>query len=239
MRCIGNKIYPTQNDKNNYIGVELEFVSRISFDEWRRLLNKFIVQKKVSVGYDASVQCLLHGPYVGCACFSTEIRVIDKEDNIFKTIREVTTIINNNGGKVNKTCGLHVHLDMRNRTNPELIYKNLVRSQNILRRKVTEDRFNNEFCRPQHTDVLLLADRNKYKAVNVYNFFTQTNKKIFEIRLHHGTLNYKIINRWLMLLLKITRCKKTISITDSVANFKKQLKLNKTLVEYLRQRNVR
>ena len=96
--------------------------------------------------------------------------------------------------RVNTSCGLHVHIDCRGRTEDDVrkIAKKMTAWMIALREFVPESRRNN-------TDyaALSFSETNRYRAVN----FTAFRKyKTLEIRLHSGTVDYTKIIAWIRLV---------------------------------------
>jgi hypothetical protein len=94
---------------------------------------------------------------------------------------------------VNKTCGLHVHLDMRGRTENEvwLLARKLNKWLYALREFVPESRRNNRYCR------FGVSRTDRYHAVNFTSF---SKYGTLEVRLHSGTVDYAKIIAWIRLL---------------------------------------
>ena len=95
--------------------------------------------------------------------------------------------------RVNTSCGLHVHIDCRGRTEDDVrkIAKRMTAWMIALKEFVPESRRNN-------TDyaALSFSETNRYRAVN----FTAFKKyKTLEIRLHSGTVDYTKIIAWIRL----------------------------------------
>ncbi len=114
------------------------------------------------------------------------------------------------GHKVNKTCGLHVHLDMRGKTFKEVtkIARNYNKWLYALREFVPESRRNNDqYC------AWGISTRNRYHAVNVCSF---ERHKTLEIRLHSGTTDFTKIISWIRLLELIALTNKSPK-TEGVA----------------------
>ena len=97
------------------------------------------------------------------------------------------------GYKVDKACGLHVHLDFRGKTISEI--KVIARKLNAwlyaLREFVPASRRGNQYCD------FGISIRDRYKAVNVCAF---NKHSTIEIRLHSGTTDYTKIISWIRLL---------------------------------------
>lgn len=89
--------------------------------------------------------------------------------------------------KSNKSCGLHVHLDVRTSDFTE-VKENLEKHKDMLFAMVNRDRWNNEYCS--------YFANGKYSAIN-----TSTGLGTIEVRVHHGTTDGREILNWVKLLV--------------------------------------
>lgn len=95
--------------------------------------------------------------------------------------------------RVNTSCGLHIHLDCRGKTEGDVraIAKRMTAWLIALKEFVPESRRNNN-----DYAALSFSETNRYRAVN----FTAFRKyKTLEIRLHSGTVDYTKIIAWIRL----------------------------------------
>lgn len=105
------------------------------------------------------------------------------------------------GMRVNKSCGLHVHFDMRGRTIDEVlaIAKRTDKWLFALRYLVPQSRRENSYCQfgvvTKRTYERQMSD-SRYRAVNVCSF---SRHKTLEIRLHSGTVDYTKVLSWIRL----------------------------------------
>lgn len=164
---------PTDNDK--YIGVEIECIvpadadmtSLVPFGKW------------VNVGTDGSISDLNEDEE------GRELRVCLKRNEVRDVLPRLLATLNDMGARVNKTCGLHVHLDQRNNTQPDIAFKNLVRSLSLLYTVVPKTRRENTYCKRNHTTNFDQArNGNRYKAINASAYYRY---KTLEVRLFGGT----------------------------------------------------
>lgn len=175
---------------------------------------------------------------------------INEDDDTFGA--EVTILFNRNdrsnlqatcdllyefGAKINKSCGLHVHLDCRDLTNKVgQISKQRVgvraarlgRALPVLSQMVPKSRRNNEYC------ALGVSDYNgrRYFAIN------KTSLKKFgtiEVRLHSGTTDFSKINRWVDLLYAISHSKVKTKVTN-VSQLVTATGIDEVLAAYVRSR---
>jgi len=113
----------------------------------------------------------------------------------WKSMQEVLKTMTDNGAKVNNTCGSHVHIDMRHRTN-----QSALRTATKLRdaingwahRTVSFTRSHNHYCgidRDHHG--------NRYTAVNTQCL---SEHNTVEVRLGMPTLNFHKLKYWCALM---------------------------------------
>lgn len=101
--------------------------------------------------------------------------------------------------RVNKTCGLHVHLDMRHlpvggRAEVSRVARKLGKYVPALREMLPASRRENTYCRQ---DVNSFRGDNRYSFVNVQAYLRHTT---LEIRGHSGTASATKIRNWVELL---------------------------------------
>lgn len=142
-----------------------------------------------------------------CECDCTqddghEVCVLIPESKLESIVERVCSVLNDQlEASVNKTCGLHVHLDMRRRK-ASAAYKRLVNSQEVLRSLVPYTRRKNDYCKPNITSDLTeaLANGARYWVVNPQSL---KKHKTLEVRLHSGTTDATKIINWVKLLSHI------------------------------------
>jgi hypothetical protein len=221
---------PDPLDKEDYVGVEIECIIPGGPDKIRAKLAEMLVdlklEDKVRIGEDGSIR-YNKPPYYGA-----EIKVLDTNKKISQTITKVSTVLRKMGAVVNTSCGLHVHLDMRykNEKTREKVFNNLYMSQNLLFSLVRKDRQKNKFCKKMGKKIKVKEPPAFYyneKGQMVYGSKTYTINPVFnevknindrryainlrslirhktiEIRLHHGTINALMINKWIGILQRI------------------------------------
>lgn len=184
-------IYP--KTKAHHVGVEIEFISKVSYDDIFDIILQRGLIDKVSLGYDESINCDSFYQENGY-----EIKLIDTEKNIKDLIIQVIGILKEVDAEVNSSCGLHVHIDVRNRDRVKT-YKNFVRAQDLLYKLVCSSRSDNNYCYRQSSEEPLWASHNRGVEL--------TSKPTIELRMHHGTLDPKIITNWVKLLTSIANKK--------------------------------
>jgi hypothetical protein len=117
-------------------------------------------------------------------------------------LKNLCKVLSSIGARVNKSCGLHIHLDQRDIiNNGAAINRRLKRFKNavnIMALLVPESRRDNSYCRVAVSTI----DGDRYCAVNA----TAIRKyQTIEIRLHSGTIDFNKINNWIDLNYAISR----------------------------------
>lgn len=93
--------------------------------------------------------------------------------------------------KVDRTCGLHVHVDVRDLDldQAKAVYRRLIRLQSVLKQLVPPSRRRNRYCRWRSN----LAGGTRYTAIN---FRSYSKFKTIEFRCQSGTTNREKIETW-------------------------------------------
>jgi hypothetical protein len=223
-------ITPKTKDNSSYVGIEIECI--LPFKDAKLALSILLAEQnltnKVRIGTDESITGLRIND------LPLEIRILDKQSQIYSTVFKVCTILRKLKAKVNKSCGLHVHLDMRQRSfiEKEKIYNNFLKSQNLLFSLVKKERLRNKYCKKIHKKVYIKAktkyihDGRQYVLIDIpastikplfTNMLVNDDRRFginvrslyehntIEIRIHHGTLSFKEISNWIRILLKIAK----------------------------------
>lgn len=199
--------------KATYVGIEIEFIYTGKYDVLKRLLIENKLHKYVCLKNDGSLRACHNTGYqakeLTLICKTTEVENILKRLDAIFLHPEID-------GFANRSCGLHVHLDVRNR-NAELVYRNLVRIQNILRGAQPVGRINNVHCKPNTSDTLNKCEieesggrDNRYWVVNGAAY---ARHKTIEIRIHEGTTDCESIYNW-------------VTFLDAVASHKEEIPKN-------------
>lgn len=160
-----------------------------------------------------------------------EIVILFNRARGYGPLDKLCSVLRELGAKVNKTCGLHVHLDMRHvNNNRELsrIGRNFKCSLPILRRMVPSSRQHNTYCRLDMSR--LRGDR--YYAVNLTAY---RRHRTIEIRLHSGTTDFNKIKNWIEILKVVQNSHITSKIT-TLQKFYDKTNLPDELIQYLEQR---
>jgi hypothetical protein len=139
--------------------------------------------------------------------------ILSVDGNGLQQITTVTRALKSAGATVDRWCGLHIHISVKDLDNQQRA--NIVDlwsfQERVIERFVAKSRINNQYCARMSSSrvantVQALRQGNsittynsKMQSLNVLPF--ETPKKTFEVRLHQGTLSGKKINAWVKLLL--------------------------------------
>lgn len=177
--------------QENHVGVELEF--GVPADDDGRALRLALVKAKLAgraaLGDDGSVS--IPGRH------THELRLIAPETQIAAVVTAACEALAACDATVNATCGLHVHLDARNR-DPAEMHARLYRALPWLYSIVSPSRRRNQYCRRNRS---AQPDRSqRYLAINAC---AERAHGTIEVRLHHGTVDAAKIRHWILLLRRI------------------------------------
>jgi hypothetical protein len=198
-RAIQHKINPYKR----LVGVEIEFISEAR--------SSTLAEAMVSLGRikgDGSVMPR-NGQYGSGHEFAS---YVTEGDDLMDLLKRATRNLQEYGAVVNQTCGLHVHLDMQESTDPQKT--NIVSWWNAFEKVffalVSPSRRGNRYCQAGATTPARASDR--YKALNTAAF---SEHGTYEIRLHHGTVMTGTIQRWCLFLLQFFDVFKDIPFTPT------------------------
>ena len=199
---------PDENVRS--VGVEIECYIPRSAD----LTKLYPVAQYVNITQDGSINGY-PSDHSGA-----EFRVCAPAYKMAEVITTLCAILKDIGAKVNTSCGLHIHLDQRNRTPEEIqtTFANFIRAQNLLLSVVPKSRRTNTYCKKHRgTDFQSAMYGQRYKIVNASAY---RKHKTIEIRLFNGTVNAEKIINWTKTLWAIEagqpvlRCPKTFDIAQ-------------------------
>lgn len=178
--------------------------------------------------YDASVTSTGTGIGRGLELVSP----ILKGEEGLKDLEKALNALKNAGGKVNTTCGLHVHIDTAgmNGTQRKNFFNGYVKNQNVMDRLVSSSRRNNRqyTCRYSTSQAEQYADalehgRNVHNRYFTVNVMSMAKYGTLEFRQHQGTLNGKKAVAWVQMLLGMAKTaqattEETTTVFGSVAD---------------------
>lgn len=125
---------------------------------------------------------------------AAEIKALFPRGTLEPRLYQLTKTLRALDMKCNRTCGLHVHFDMRTRTETEVlkIAKRTDKWLNALQELVPASRRAQHYCKFG----ISASGNDRYRAVNFAAFFKY---KTLEIRLHSATFDYAKILSWIRL----------------------------------------
>ncbi len=229
MALIDKDKVPPAGSKDTYVGIEIEFLYRAeSYDLMRKLFVKQKLQRNVQLTDDGSVKpCHNNRDYAGA-----ELRVLATTDTMEDVLRRIELVLSHPriDAYVNRSCGLHIHLDQRHRDAAK-VFKNFVRIQNILRGSQPYGRINNRHCFANISDdihTMTHAGLDPNNALNRRGELVKTkyavvnglpalgDMKTIEIRVHEGTVNCRNIFLWCQFLNAIADYKGVIDKNNTL-----------------------
>ena len=225
---IEDDIYDIINEKaekpkgrKKYLGIEIEFFTSTSKADILRAIIDMDLCSNITLDSDMSIRTeyYMDEPF--------EIKILAREDNFQEILASVGKLLKKIKAKVNDSCSVHVHLDMRNRNFKECYYK-FINCQKLLFGMVDKSRHDNHFC-SYNTD---FDYGGRQVAINRHSY---NKHRTLEIRLHHGTLDMNKVCNWINLLLLILKTKaklKDITEPKQLKNIKMTESMKKYLEEF-------
>lgn len=165
------------------IGIELEGFTKHSFDDIEAAIPYY-----ARVVGDGSIHTNEPGQN------ATEIKAVFPRGSLEPRLYTLTKLLRVLDMKCNKSCGLHVHFDMRSRTESEVlkIAKRTDKWMKALQELVPVSRRDQHYCKFG----ISASGNDRYRAVNFAAYFKY---KTLEIRLHSATFDYAKILSWIRL----------------------------------------
>lgn len=183
---------------SRHVGIEIECFSKLTYSALQTLLIKYQLDDHIQIGRDGSIRA-------PTGTYAYELRILFRELRLERLMSRLTRFMTAAELDINDTCGLHVHLDMRNR-DFNMCYNRLHKFQDLLFGLVKpERRTNYKYCAyviPQNMN-------NRKVAINRQAY---DEHRTVEIRLHEGSVDGAQILNWINLLLKIVKTKNAHTI---------------------------
>jgi len=175
-------------------------------------------------------------------------------ENGLEQLEKVCRILKENNAKINKTCGLHVHLNARGFRTADWkrIYKNYIKIEGTIDNFMPQSRRgNNNFfcksmkingsasridqCRDLEEIERAITHRNRYYKLNTQSYWKH---KTVEYRQHSGTIEFEKISNWLLFTARLTEysLQGFELANDSLEETEKFLDEN--IVNYIRRRTL-
>jgi hypothetical protein len=236
----------------HHIGIEIEFYSTWTRNSIAVIVGMLGLEKHVNLGTDCSIECPEHWSkdYHG-----VEMRVLVSKFTYVKVLTALGKLFKMIGAKVNKSCGLHVHLDMRTR-DAKKAYENLTKCERMMFRMVHKSRRKSIYAEPTWKrgtrnvwDSVTQSYATKrwsdipfehkpsvaghYDAISLEPF---RHLRTIEVRMHHGTVDVKEIIQWVTFLNRIVDAKEIKTEVKDCQQLQSQVKLPKPTQKFAVQR---
>lgn len=215
------KKQPKPAGRQNYIGLEIECYSPNTRNKTLELVLAHDLENYVNVFDDGSIEV----PYRSADyLYSCELRILMPEKEMPAILEKLSIFLKEGKFRANYSCGLHVHLDMRNR-DVDTCYNKLLKFQDVLFGMVRTHRWDNKYC--QWSSAEYRGQR--FSAINRTAY---AKHKTLEVRLHHGSVDMTKVKNWINLLLKAINSKAMLAV-ESKADVLKWAENDKKLRAYL------
>lgn len=145
---------------------------------------------------------------------SREVTILlkqDQQDRIDKICKTLNAI----DARVNRSCGLHIHIDVRDKTPAQrnTIYRHYVAALPWLVLMLAPSRLTNTYCRDNRTD----HSRGRYKMINRASI---SEHRTIEIRAHQGTTDAAKIRAWIKLFLELKSQRRIVDTLEAALTTK-------------------
>lgn len=221
----------TPKNKKPHIGIEIEFFSPCDTTFIQSTFQKKFEEKgagRFHLGSDGSID-----PPPGNV--SHEVRLLIEESNLNFAMEWLGIVMKLIEAKVNRTCGLHIHIDCRYRR-PSYVFKKLVNVLPVLSSTQPKYRRNNSYCVPNGDLNSMVEHLNEGFGRRAINPHAYNEHKTIEVRLHKGSVNSQEIGNWIKLLLSVIDKPVSKSIINDYKSFVKYIKPEKEQATYVYQK---
>lgn len=199
-----------------HVGIEIECGINVNHERLGYLLRPFAGY--VMIKHDGSVHVSNRT--------SVELNICAPISKYKEILAGVTSVLNSTevAARVNKTCGLHVHLDVREWRNDFNAlsdkYARLISVQGILYSMQPRSRQDNTYCQKSKSRSIVRG-ASRYQGINAQSIWKYTT---IETRLHAGTTDYTKIVNWCDLLIGVmystgTVPKRALTKIESVGKY--------------------
>lgn len=225
------EIYNNKMPKSiaEHYGIEIEFMSKKNRETIANELFKEGLVDNCCLKTDGSLR-----PDAGY--IAHELAILCKKSELESVMKRVCAALDRTGSKINKSCGLHVHLDMRSRDHKKS-FNNLVKAQDVLRGMQPASRRDEKWCKANKSgdfDAEVSSGNERYKVINPQSF---GKFKTLEVRVHSGTTDYKKITNWCKILTKINEYPSSIrNYLKDVNDFCSKFEIEGELKDYINER---
>lgn len=236
MKVLGRKVRldmknnKSPKDNDNYVGIEIELASKKDREFIMDKLFDAGLGKNICIKGDGSITAG-RGALEGYP-HPHEVCVLARQSEFIDVVNRVCKVLNDQCEvKVDKSCGLHVHFDMRNR-DVNKSFSNLVSCQNFLYSMIPAQRKHSNYSKPVKGKTFRQLD-DRYYGINTEAY---RKYKTLELRMHSGTTDAKKITGWASLILAIIDAPEISRAYSTVTGLKKAIGISDALAEYIKSR---
>lgn len=221
-------------EETKYLGIELEFIAEASSNELGSLLYDAGLGRYVTLKDDASIKSDDGNDDFDEGFHSHELCILVKENEYKDVLKKICGVLRDVNATVNKSCGMHVHLDMRKR-NVEQAYQNLISSQGILLKMNPKSRTDKWAKKNPERDFEIAKNKSdRYYGINPSAMHKH---QTIEIRIHSGTVEYTKISNWIDILLQVANHSgRIVKSFISIRTFCEEFNMPANLIEYINVR---
>lgn len=219
-----------------HIGIEIECLTAFTIEQLKGAFMLAGMDESIHVAEDGSIR----STKLTLARHPAEVRLLTKRKQFRQDIAATCEILRACSGMANKSCGLHIHLDMRNSDGVKE-YRKLVRTLPLLTAIVAPSRRTSSYCRPNKSeskDVTYMQHPGEEHA-SAINVFALKRHRTIEVRLHQGSTNVSRITNWVALLHHIIAAplvrEEKMSLRDITAHFRLPESLQLYITERLKR----
>lgn len=217
-------LYKTPTTDEKYVGVELEFSCPTPLGVMQEKFIDANLDKYISMGHDG-------GAYQGE--FGFECRILLKQSEMENTLKAISKIISEAGGRFHPASGFHVHLDMRFR-DPAKAFNNLIKVQDILYGVADPIRSvggeGSQWCKPQTKFTLGEATKGKYAGINP---LLLGNKNTIEVRIRESCVDGVDIYNWTRFLCTVVDAPRIIPLIKTYGELLQNVRMAKYIRDYI------
>ncbi len=229
--------YPKE-EKTKYVGIEIEFAAKEDRETVCDVLHAAGLSKYICIKNDGSIGRAggdrdKATPMMKEFKHGHEIALLLKETEVEEILPKFCDVLNKQlHVAVDHTCGLHVHLDMRNREVAKS-FSNLIMMQHFLFAMVPANRKTGKYSVPVKDKKFApnnIADRDgHYDGVSQQAY---TKYKTLEMRMHCGTTQANKIVNWIKFLISIADAPALDYSPETIKSVQSVLNISDELVNY-------
>lgn len=192
-RMEGRELNPTEFLYEKAIGIEIETLCPMNRTEAQKRIPHFMRAAQDNSIKDNDGRDTHGSEGNGKGLYGCEFRILIKRSEMEARVGKAVEALNQMGCSVNKTCGLHVHFDMRGKKEAEVVViaDRLIKWLKALIELLPAGRRDNQYCKLEG------YDRPHWAGVSMDAF---KKHQTLEIRVHSGTLSQIKLIRWISLL---------------------------------------